>query len=141
MIRSSPVLKRSPVKQLLFRRNVANPRIEKPEVHKTTLTSHEKPSGFSSASIKNGNVDQPLFPKGTFWRTYRQSISGFIGGLALALFIMYLWPVATIKASDTIGGVPSRGETAAVGYNRLTKEIDVNIPQTYAHKDKPVDDE
>lgn len=139
--RTNNILKLKPTKQLNFRRNVASPGIKKPEVKKTTLTSHEKPSGSSSSSIKNGNVDQPLFPKGSVWTSYKKAIPGLIGGIASALLVMVIWPLGTVGASDALDSVPNRGDTAAVTLKKFNGEPVVDIPQTYAHLDKPSEDD
>lgn len=132
-----------PIRQLTFSRGVAHPGIRKPEFKKTTQTSHQKPSGDSASTIGNGIADKPIFPKGSIWRSYSKAIPAVIGGIGLALFVMYIWPVSIVKASDTIDSVPNRGDTAAVSLKGsiLNKEPVVDIPQTYAHLDKTDDDE
>ena len=104
------------------RRQLMDETVRKPEVKQVVHTSHDRPAPGAASSVKNGTMGtHPLEPAATA-RTFRKQL-----------------PKALGEGSDLVESVP-RQDTAAA---KITKDgkVEVDIPQTYAHLDKPSDDD
>ena len=121
------------------RRQLMDAADRQPEAKQGVHTSHDRPAPGGASSVKNGTMGtHPLEPAATA-RTFRKQLPKALGALAAALGLFVVLPFGTIEGSDLVESVP-RQDTAAA---KITKDgkVEVDIPQTYAHLDKPSDDD
>lgn len=127
-------LRAKPV-QAVFRRNLVDAEIKVPK-----RAIPEKPDiDGPSASLRNGVKGQKTFPSGSARKNFFKEFPKALQALIAIGAIMVFWPMATVGISKFKNSVPT-DDTAAVkiGANGATT---VDIPQTYAHIDKPEEDE
>lgn len=127
-------LRAKPV-QAVFRRNLVDAEIKVPK-----RPIAEKPDiDGPSASLSNGMKGQKTFPSGSARKNFFRELPKAVQALIAVGAIMVFWPMATVGISKFKNSVPT-DDTAAVkiGANGATT---VDIPQTYAHIDKPAEDE
>lgn len=126
-------LRAKPV-QAVFRRNFFDAEVKVPK------RATEKPDiDGPSASLSNGMKGQKTFPSGSARKNIFRELPKAVQALIAVGAIMVFWPMATVGISKFKNSVPT-DDTAAVriGANGATT---VAIPQTYAHIDKPAEDE
>lgn len=130
--------------RLLQIRTYVDAGIKKPEFVKTDLTTSQKPKGNSSASVKNGNVDQKLFnsvPQAL--KIFRLESSKLFGWFLAFGALMLLVPMAARKGSNIVHDAP-RDKTAAVqleNYGLTGAKPKVDLPNKEVHLTKVPDDD
>ncbi|RLV86763.1 hypothetical protein JA9_001076 [Meyerozyma sp. JA9] len=121
------------------RRQLMDETVRKPKVEQVVHTSHDRPAPGAASSVKDGTMGTNPLSAGDTAHTFRKQLPKAFGALAVVLGLFVVLPFGTVEASDIADSVP-RQDTAAA---KITKDgkVEVDIPQTYAHLDKPSDDD
>lgn len=123
----------------LSRRFLMEDAVKKPKVEQVVHTSHQRPAPGAASSVKNGTMGTDPLLKEASARTFGQQLPKALGALAAVLAVFVIWPFGTVEGSKIVESVPSQ-DTAAAKINSDGK-VEVDIPQTYAHLDKPSEDD
>ncbi|CUM57225.1 uncharacterized protein AC631_03882 [Debaryomyces fabryi] len=118
----------------IFRRNLVDAEINIPK-----RVIPEKDIDGPSASLNNGVKGQKTFPSGSAKKNFFKELPKAIQALIAIGTIMIFWPMATVGISNFTHSVPSESTSAVKIGPKGTTTVD--IPQTYAHLDKPTEDE
>ena len=121
--------------QAVFRRNLVDAEIHVPRRIEYIKMNTNAPS----ASLGNGIKGQKIFPSGTLIKNIARELPKAAEALFAITAMMILWPKAIVKLSHLVNSIPA--DTTAAAKVTLNGETSVDIPQTFAHLSKPVEDD
>ncbi|CAH6719646.1 hypothetical protein CLIB1444_02S13322 [[Candida] jaroonii] len=117
------------------KRYLVSPGIKRPQIVKTTQTSHKVDGPVAARSLMNGLKGQPVFPKGNVSINFKRQFSNMSAWFMTFGGMMMAWPWLAKHGSNFVHSVP--GQTPAVYFDH--GEAVVNTPNK-VHLDKPSDE-
>lgn len=124
--------------QSIFRRNLMDFVIKK--APRRPIEFNKPDTGMFSKSLGNGLNGSDSLALNKMMKTFSTELPKAFGALMTVGFIFVFWPLGAAGISNINHSVP-HDNTAAVKLMGARAEPVVNIPQTYARRDKPADDE
>lgn len=113
---------------------------DQPQVKRSHGTHHsQKFRTGTDSSIMDGTRGTHPFQKKAAARTFQRQLPKAVGALAAVATVFIFWPFGTVEGSNFAHSVPHQ-DTAAAKLS-LDGSVKVDLPQTYAHLDKPKDDD